>query len=123
MAAQVIYYMDHLRAVALLGKSEMPSGATWAQIYTHRRTETLDDRLTTNRLAGKLGHAGGASTGSYPFHSTPAVVKEVIMDMALGMPPYKPHEIGAGFVSQQLALHYFDGFGRADPPITCYKVL
>jgi subtilisin family serine protease len=121
VAGQIIYFMDHLRL--LLGKPEIPPDATWAQIYTHGRTATLDDRLTTNRLAGKLTHAGGASTGSYPFHSTPAVVKQIVMDMALGMPPHKPHEIGAGFVSQPLALHYFGRFGRVAPEITSYKVL
>jgi subtilisin family serine protease len=123
VAGQVIYYMDHLRLQVLLAKPEIPPDATWAQIYTHGRTATLDDRLTTNRLAGTLTHAGGASTGSYPFHSTPAVVKQIVMDMALGMPPYKPHEVGAGFVSQQLALHYFGAFGPAVSEITSYKVL
>ena len=95
--------MDHLRLQVLQKTREIPSTATWAQIYTHARATPLDDRLTTNRLAGKLTHAGAASTGSYPFQSTPAVVKQIIMDMALGMAPYKPHEIGAGFVSQQLS--------------------
>jgi len=123
VAAQVIFYMDRLKALPPFRKRKVPPDATWVQMYTHRRTDPLDDRLTTNRLAGKLALAGGASTGSYPLHSTPAVVKQIILDMALGMPAYKPHEVGAGFVSRELALHYFGGLGWADPPITSYKVL
>jgi subtilisin family serine protease len=123
VAGQIIYYIEQLKRQVLQARAEIPPDATWAQIYTHRRAAPLDDRLTISRVAGKLAQSGGASTGSYPFQSSPAVVKQIIMDMALDMPGYQPHEVGAGFVSQQVALHYFGAFGPATPQIASYKVL
>jgi hypothetical protein len=123
VASQIIYYIDWLKLQVLRTKPDLPPDATWAQIYTHNRMAPLDNRLTTNRFAGKLDFFGAATTGSYSLHSTPALVKQIILDMALSMPSYKPHEVGAGFVSKELAIHYFGAFGKVDPKMTSYKVL
>jgi len=121
---QIIHFLGKMRESTELAKGgPLPANATFAQIYTHDQNAKRDDRVTTNRLIGKLDVFGSASTASYPIAASPTVVKQIILDMAIVMPDYQPHEVGAGFVSRELAEHYFGAYGIVDPAVTSYKVL
>lgn len=46
--------------------------------------------------------------------SDPTTVKEVFLDMAVPMPNYEAHEVGAGFVSVFTAIDYFDSLDNSE---------
>jgi hypothetical protein len=44
------------------------------------------------------------------IHASPLVTKRMIMDMAIKMPNYQPHEVGQGFVDKHIAETYLNNF-------------
>lgn len=45
-----------------------------------------------------------------PIVSSPDVIKRMIEDMAIEMPGYERHEVGVGFVNNDIATKYFESF-------------
>jgi len=96
---------------------------TFANLYMSGKSADPDDRVMSRRFVGQMKDFGGVRTVIYPIDPSPIVIKQMILDMALPMPGYKPHEVGAGFVSPELAEHYFGKFGIVDIKIMDFKVL
>ncbi|ODS35493.1 MAG: hypothetical protein A7316_07090 [Candidatus Altiarchaeales archaeon WOR_SM1_86-2] len=45
-----------------------------------------------------------------PIIPSPDVIKRMIEDMAVEMPMYETHEVGAGFIDRDIAVKYFEDF-------------
>jgi len=97
---------------------------TIAQIYTHDQTSKLDERVTSKRIAGYYKDTNKVRTVVYSLNEPfPLTIKQILMDMAIAMVNYKPHEVGSGFVNMDIATQYFSKFGQPDPDFFVYKVI
>jgi len=124
IAAQIIHFLvSLLEELKRQRGGNLPTNPTFAQIYTHNQAGKVDDRVTSRRLVGTFKDFDRVRTVIYPIEPSPTVIKQIIMDMAIGMPGYEPHEVGAGFVVPELAEHYFGKYGIVDPRLYSYKVL
>jgi hypothetical protein len=112
VAQQIIYFLNNLRRDILSSKDvEDNRELRFAQIYGYKQGNPVDDRILKHRLAGSIDISNGIRCAYYPVNPSPYVVKQIMMDMALEVPGYEAHEVGAGFVSPGLAAHCFDRFG------------
>jgi hypothetical protein len=80
-----------------------------------------DRALGSDRLIGTVRKEQGRLVVSYPLdRPDPRLIKQILMDVALPMPGYGPHEVGAGFISYELVLREFGKHGA--PPATIMPV-
>lgn len=113
-ALRIAHFLDQMEQNLLASRGPSPAGGfTFAQIYD-RHGPARDVRLTSERLVGTLEITGNGAFGTYPARADPLVIKQILMDMALGMPDYEPYEVGAGFVHPAIADHYFRTFGAPE---------
>jgi hypothetical protein len=104
IVAQIIHFLEGMNKDNRKGR--------FCQIYSHSLFNNQDERVTSKRLIGEILDDEGYSV-AYPLNNySPILIKQLLMDMAIYMKNYSPHEVGAGFVCRQLAINNFGTFGN-----------
>jgi subtilisin family serine protease len=124
VVAQIVHFLSGLeRDLAGRHGGTLPPSPTFSQVYEDRPDTAPDDRVTTHRLIGEWRIVEkGVAVGTYPLEPSPALVKQLILDMALPMNGYDSSAVGAGFVSRELAMKYFGSYGEVDPRLIPVRV-
>ncbi len=118
----IMHYLLNMLDEYKKDKGTMPR--SFAQIYTHDQTMKFDERVTSQRLVGNYKDFGNVRIVKYPLGEPfPLIIKQILMDMAIGIANYKPHEVGAGFINIEIATHYFGKYGEPNPELFIYKVI
>jgi Subtilase family len=79
--------------------------------------------LDRERLIGTLREEKEYLVASYPLNRPdPRLIKQLLMDVALPMPGYAAHEVGAGFVSYEVVFHHFGKHGDPGAGLMPVKV-
>ncbi|HEX3128888.1 MAG TPA: S8 family serine peptidase [Thermoanaerobaculia bacterium] len=82
-----------------------------------------DHALSSERLIGTVRKEKEYLVVSYPLdRPDPRLIKQILMDIALPMPGYATHEVGAGFVSYEMVLREFGKHGAPETSIMPVKV-
>lgn len=121
MAAQIAHFVRK-SAEAVIEHHKVDdwgTPSTFAVMYHHPRG--YDAQLP--RLAGRIEDFGTSRIAVYPSAFSWRTVKQILMDVALPMPGYGPHEVGAGFVDMRLIDTYFTTFGQPEPRIMACKAI
>jgi len=75
---------------------------------------TADARVEGQRIVGKLWLDNNARVVEYPAILSASLIKQIIMDMAVGVKDYDSTAIGAGYVNYDMAWRYFGKYGKPD---------
>lgn len=118
-AAQVFFYLASARD-DLAAKGEKDSKKI-AVIYTHRLLKDRDALVRTRRLIGEVKDFEDNFLAIYPARPDPLIVKQILLDAALPMAGYGEHEIGSGFLHQDMINRLFGQYGLVKPKILPVK--
>ena len=119
MVAQILYYIQRMSELPVRG--DKPD-RTFAVIYNHEGQRPWAEVEREPRYAGEIKDFSGVRTAIYPLQATWRVVKQILIDTALAMPGYERHEVGAGFVHEDVVKNYFGAFGNVDIEIQPVKI-
>lgn len=120
-AAQVFFYLTHARD-ELVAKGEKDPKI--AVIYSHRPLKDRDALVRTRRLVGEVKDFETNFLAIYPARPDPLVVKQILLDAALPMAGgYREHEIGSGFLHQEMINRLFGQYGLVQPKILPVKAV
>jgi Subtilase family len=116
IAALILFYLQHrLQGVA-------NAGTTFDVEYDFPLRRTPDPRTTVARGVGTMRSVGSNRVATYPGEPSAGLLRQIIMDLAVGVGDYDSSAIGAGFVSWENALHVFGQYGQPPPKIMPLKV-
>ena len=119
-AAQVFFYLGNVRDELLArGEREPKIAVTYAQAPLRTR----DAQVRTRRLIGEVKDSGSYFVVTYPARPDPLVVKQILLDSALPMANYREHEVGSGFVHQEIIKQAFGEYGLPKPKILPIKAV
>lgn len=83
-----------------------------------------DHPLDPNRLIGTIRDEADYRVAAYPLsRPDPRLVKQLLMDVAVPMPGYSAHEVGAGFVSYEVVFQHFGKHGDPGAKLMPVKVV
>jgi hypothetical protein len=88
--------------------------ASFSLRYDLPLNRTPDVRVVQQRIVGKLTLNGDSRTVEYPAVLSAGLIKQLIMDMAVGIRNYDSTSIGAGFVNYEMAWRYFGKYGKPE---------
>lgn len=83
-----------------------------------------DHPLDPNRLVGTIREEADYRVATYPLsRPDPRLIKQLLMDVAVPMPGYAAHEVGAGFVSYEVVFQQFGKHGAPGAKLMPVKVV
>jgi hypothetical protein len=119
-AAQVFFYLSKAREELAAQGDKDPK---IAMIYTHASLQKRDALVRTRRLAGEVKDFDSNFLAIYPARPDPLVVKQILLDSALPMAGYREHEVGSGFLHQEIINRLFGQYGLVQPKILSTKAV
>jgi hypothetical protein len=119
-AAQVFFYLSNARAELIAQGDQDPKIAV---IYTHAPLKNRDPLVRTHRLIGEVKDFDSNFVAIYPARPDPLVVKQILLDAALPMANYREHEVGSGFLHQEIINRHFGQYGLVQPKLLPVKAV